>query len=150
MTWLRYLRYRCKAKGRHGTHSPFAYGFVEQVLRPPGDEDPVRLILRYLHQQGIINQSQHWEDSDSAVSHGLSSHKLLIAGPQIELSRLQELSWPKGSSLLIMCPHSNAHRHACWEALRQRAAIQLSIDAWSFGLLLGNDRFKQKQHFYLR
>lgn len=30
---LDYLRYTWKAKGRHGTHSPFVYAFVEQVLR---------------------------------------------------------------------------------------------------------------------
>lgn len=30
---LQYLRYRWRAQGRHGTHSPFVYGFVEEVLR---------------------------------------------------------------------------------------------------------------------
>ena len=32
---LDYLKYFFKAKGRHGTHSPFVYSFVEQVLRKP-------------------------------------------------------------------------------------------------------------------
>lgn len=31
--WLPYLRFLLRAKGRHGLHSPFAYGFVENVLR---------------------------------------------------------------------------------------------------------------------
>jgi hypothetical protein len=31
--FLSYLKYKFYARGRHGTHSPFVYHFVEQVLR---------------------------------------------------------------------------------------------------------------------
>lgn len=31
--WIPYLRFLLQSKGRHGLHSPFAYGFVEKVLR---------------------------------------------------------------------------------------------------------------------
>lgn len=34
--FLPYLRYRWRARGRHGTHSPFVYGFVEEVIRGKG------------------------------------------------------------------------------------------------------------------
>jgi predicted O-methyltransferase YrrM len=33
-----YIRYRWKAKGRHGTHSPFVYDFVDKCLRIPIDQ----------------------------------------------------------------------------------------------------------------
>jgi hypothetical protein len=43
---IQYLRYRWQAKGRHGTHSPFVYRFVEEVLRKK-DGDLNSRVLQY-------------------------------------------------------------------------------------------------------
>lgn len=48
---LQYLRYRWRAQGRHGTHSPFVYGFVEAVLR----RQEGTLEERALHYSGAKN-----------------------------------------------------------------------------------------------
>ena len=34
-----YIKYRWNAKGRHGTHSPFVYDFVDQCMQIPLDEN---------------------------------------------------------------------------------------------------------------
>jgi len=33
---LAHMRFRLRAKGRHGIHSPFVYAFIEKVLRHKG------------------------------------------------------------------------------------------------------------------
>jgi predicted O-methyltransferase YrrM len=56
-----YIKYRWKAKGRHGIHSPFAYDFVDKCLRISLDESFVqkrKLISKSLkkNEQSIIIQ----------------------------------------------------------------------------------------------
>lgn len=51
---LQYLRYRWRAQGRHGTHSPFVYGFVQEVLRRT-DGAMGEKILRYSGAQKFLS-----------------------------------------------------------------------------------------------
>ncbi|MEY3237305.1 MAG: hypothetical protein RI883_1406 [Bacteroidota bacterium] len=37
-----YIKYRWNAKGRHGTHSPFVYDFVDQCMQIPLDENFIK------------------------------------------------------------------------------------------------------------
>ena len=51
---LQYLRHWRRAHGRHGTHSPFVYGFVEEVLRQKDGAIGER-ILRYCNAQQFLS-----------------------------------------------------------------------------------------------
>ncbi len=43
-----YIKYKWKAKGRHGIHSPYVFEFVDQCLRTPFSEEDLRLIKQYI------------------------------------------------------------------------------------------------------
>lgn len=51
MIWkaLSYLNYRLKARGRHGTHSPFVYDFVDKCLRLQVDKEIIKTYKNYIH-----------------------------------------------------------------------------------------------------
>lgn len=52
---LQYLGYRWRAQGRHGTHSPFVYGFVEAVLRKREETLEAR-VLHYTGAEDFLPQ----------------------------------------------------------------------------------------------
>ncbi len=59
-----YLRYRWRAQGRHGTHSPFVYGFVEQVLRRKEGTLEGRILhytgeKNFLPEEALQNAGEH-------------------------------------------------------------------------------------------
>lgn len=45
-----YIKYRWKAKGRHGTHSPFIYKLVDECLRTPVEKEDAIRIKTLVHQ----------------------------------------------------------------------------------------------------
>jgi len=49
-----YLKYRRKAQGRHGVHSPFVYEFTENLLRKP--TSPTNLILATRRHKKLVNK----------------------------------------------------------------------------------------------
>lgn len=67
-----YLQYRWRAQGRHGTHSPFVYGFVEEVLRKKDGTLEDR-ILRYTGAQTFL--------SEEGIEHATPDSVILVRDP---------------------------------------------------------------------
>lgn len=96
---LEYIKYRWKAKGRHGIHSPFVYDFVDKcLLTPIYDQDQDR--LKKLHSHLAKD-----ENSIEIVDAGAGSKKL---GSRRKIKDIYSTSSSKGKYgelLYRICSH---------------------------------------------
>lgn len=122
-TFIEYLKYRLKAKGRHGTHSPFVYAFVDQVLM---DKSPVP-----------FKEKLEAYFSDCSIIYSKDPRHMLPV---------------KNSQVIILVEgiHQSPEYTAIWKELCNDARVKMSIDISAYGMLLFFDEFKEKQHFVLK
>lgn len=122
-TFIEYLKYRLKAKGRHGTHSPFVYAFVDHVLMDKSAVPFKEKLEAYFSDCSIVYSKD-------------PSHVLPV----------------KNSSVIILVEgiHQSPEHTAIWQRLCNDASVKMSIDMYTYGMLLSLDEFKEKQHFVLK
>ena len=124
---IQYLRYRLRARGRHGLHSPFAYRLVDQCLLQGKSGNPQQRISHYLSPRKVTFYS---------IAEGAES---LCLPPADNASVI-------GFNGLYDCPENTKK----WQELIASPAILLSVDLYSMGLLFFQPELKVKQHLTLK
>lgn len=120
---IEYLKYRLRAKNRHGVHSPFTYHLNDTLLR---DRSKKTLIDKIYAHYGDTFSIQEIDVGDALPA---LQDKLLIIVKNI---------------------HINRAATAAWQAMHQDPRVPFSIDLYQIGLLFFDAAFKEKQHFTLR
>ncbi len=142
-----YILFRLKARGRHGTHSPFVYRFVDQVLR---DEEGNR--ISFSTQELVLRLS-------SVYGMPMGSNPMLTA-TIVLLNSDEENDWVSVVSAytsvlsngFVVLPsiHQSTKQTNSWENAKSLTSVSMSIDLYHSGILLSRPEFKEKQHFVLR
>jgi len=161
-SFLEYLKYYWRAKGLHGTHSPFVYDFVANVLMDKGPIQPQNRIefnslpLKY---ENLINRIAAYYGCKEVLfltdenKQRLQADMLLLNDDISQWNSF--LNTHKSllkSDAIIMVPHihkSRQHSYA-WQKLASHEATRMSIDLFEIGLMLFREEFKEKQHFVLK
>jgi hypothetical protein len=160
---LEYTAFLWKAKGRHGTHSPFAYWLVDVVARQKQNhvkQDFSKISAKKT--KNFLNNLQHClpnysvfiAESEEGLDRNIfSSHYpgLFILGADLPLLFLEEVNLDMlhpDSIIVLLDPHQAANKFK-WQALIELPQFHFSADCFDFGLLSPRPG-QAKEHFYLK
>ncbi|HTO14785.1 MAG TPA: hypothetical protein VLZ83_03400 [Edaphocola sp.] len=165
-----------KAKGRHGTHSPFAYSFVEKVLREQEEMAYPKPIISLKREQKLakalfrlfqyLNRSTLYLDRDTENNYSwlksIARFQLISASDPlakdclivVDANSLEAYLTMFSDSELQQCAfvvlHPNNKNKEVIQSFYDWKQFNCTIQTWDFSLLLYLDEFKRKQHFTLK
>ncbi len=160
---IEYTAFLWKAKGRHGTHSPFAYWLVDQVAgQKPVMKQQLFTNIRCMRTRNFLNKLHmaipHFQILITDESARQLCIKRTVQEPCIYIqSSAQliqfmdqinfELLHPD-SIFVIYEPQPRKHK-SNWQALIENQQFHFSADCFYFGLLSPKPG-QAKQHFHLK
>lgn len=161
---IQYLKYRWKAKGRHGTHSPFVYDFIEHVLLDKGPIDRAAIVscpdipLKY---ENLVSRIVAYYNLKSVVMLPAPDTETKSTPGMLLLNEVSPADWmnlfnshintfKNERAVVITGIHKTAAHAAAWKAICADDRVRLSIDVYGLGMLFFRKEFKEKQHFILK
>jgi len=139
--WLDYLQHLLKANTRHGTHSPFVYRLLDEVVYPrrragePRDKTE-RLVSRLRNRfapnrrAADLDGAQKQRDTDFIVLDNISH-------TTVDLQRLSSMlpQMHAGSVLVVLDIYRRAARKRLWQRIQTMPGVTITIDFFRVGLV---------------
>lgn len=173
---MNYLQYLLKAKGRHGTHSPFIYQFVAQALHEPKEQlypkanwgkgkakqlnKRLYRVLTYLQEYpsySCLGFTDQYKDLFALLKMHEVAADQLPKGKFLLVCTADDLEWqltnlpePLKNDTIIVTLHPNNSAYALVNAVFKDAQFNCTVFTWDFSLMIFSQDFKRKQHFVLR
>ena len=162
---VEFIKYRWKAKGRHGVHSPFVYNFIESVLL---DKGPIArqyiidyrgLALAYENLLSRIAQRYQYKAifnlAEEQQTKYMGPLDMLILSEKTPREWVDQLSGfhthlAQDSAVAIAGIHKSPEHTLAWTKICADERARMSIDVYGVGLLFFRPEFKEKQHFILK
>lgn len=152
--YVDYIIHFLLAHSRHGTHSPFVYRLVDEVIyanRQPGEPyDKVKRLTARLIDRFQPSTVYSLADEQPQVS-ALDFVVIDQANHKKAVARLSEL-WPRlhsGSVLLLLGPYRNAEAKALWQLIKAKPDVTVTIDLFSVGVVFFHSG-QAKEDFKIR
>lgn len=158
-TLLQKIKYRLKAKNRHGVHSPFVFDFVEKIVNGKFKAESKVTIQKDI--------ADHLSKKQLKILTAIAGYYPVSA--IIFKDHLQELpasekvilyiflnggkmdvTFNTKNIVVILNIHNNKENFRAWEKACGQPEVSLSIDLYDLGLLFFRSDFKVKQHFILQ
>ena len=160
---IEYTAFLWKAKGRHGTHSPFAYWLVDHVnCQKPTQINRYFSDIASKKTKNFLNKLLHclpdYPIFMSVLKQDIPPNNyngnapcICILGADLLLTFLEAIhlkSLHPDSILVILEPHKSSHQ-LVWEGVVSQPTFHFSADCFDFGLLSPRPG-QAKEHFYLK
>jgi hypothetical protein len=155
------IKHKWKARGRHGTHSPFVYAFVEDLMVPAKSSSTIiNSIAPYFGINLISYFGSNRIDINPNAPHvfnkksNLRFERLLVLDGTSEIFSslandcLSQVS--PGDVVLVYSLHKTINQSHQWQSLVEHTEVKLSMDLFDLGLLFFRSDFKVKQNFLLK